>query len=257
MSILKYSIAFTTILRKELVRVFRIWKQALLPSAITSILYFVIFGHVVGSQLNLISGFTYIQYIAPGLIMMAVITNSYANVVSSFYGARFARNIEELLIAPIPNALILIGFVAGGVVRGLLVGLIVTVLALFFTKLELVSLFVTISIVLLTAILFSLAGFLNGIFAKTFDDTSIIPTFILTPLTYLGGVFYSVHLLPDFWRSISFLNPVLYMVDTFRYGILGIVDMNVIFSFSIIIALIILLFCINLRLLNKGFNIKT
>ncbi len=251
-----YYIAFQTILRKETTRVLRIWIQTILPSAITSILYFVIFGHVVGSQLNLISGFTYMQYIAPGLIMMAIITNAYSNVVSSFYSARFQRNIEEMLVAPIPNSLILLGFVAGGVVRGLLVGLVVTILALFFTNLQMVSIFTTISIVFLTAILFSLAGFLNGIFAKSFDDISIIPTFVLTPLTYLGGVFYSVQLLPEFWKTLSFGNPILYMVDTFRYGILGVADMNPAFSFGIIILLIVVLFSVNLHLLNKGFNIK-
>jgi ABC-2 type transport system permease protein len=254
---MKNYIAFKTILTKEITRFLRIWMQTILPSAITTALYFVIFGHVVGSQIRPIDGFTYMQYIAPGLIMMAVITNAYANVVGSFYGARFQRSIEEMLVSPAPNYLILLGFVAGGVVRGLLVGLIVTILALFFTELRVTYLFTTIAIVFLTATLFSLAGFLNGLFARSFDDIAIVPTFILTPLTYLGGVFYSVNLLPDFWRMLSFGNPILYMVNTFRYGILGISDINTTSAFLLIISLVVILFAVNLRLLNKGVGIRT
>jgi ABC-2 type transport system permease protein len=250
-------IAFQTILIKEVTRFTRIWTQTILPSAITTALYFVIFGHVIGSQIRPIDGFSYMQYIAPGLIMMSVITNSYSNVVSSVYGLRFSKSIEELLVSPMPNSLILLGFVLGGVARGLMVGFVVTILSLFFTKLQLTHVIATFGIVILTAALFSLAGFLNAIFARTFDDISIIPTFVLTPLTYLGGVFYSVNLLPDFWRAVSFGNPILYMVDTFRYGVLGISDLNVSMAFGLIILLVIVLFSINLHLLNKGVGIRT
>jgi ABC-2 type transport system permease protein len=250
-------IAFQTILIKEVTRFTRIWTQSILPSAITTVLYFVIFGHVIGSQIRSIDGFSYMQYIAPGLIMMSIITNAYSNVASSVYGLRFSKSIEELLVSPMPNWLILLGFVLGGVARGLAVGLVVTILSLFFTKLQLTHVMATFAIVILTATLFSLAGFTNAILAKTFDDISIIPTFVLTPLTYLGGVFYSVNLLPDVWRTISFGNPILYMVDTFRYGILGVSDLNVSWAFGLITLLIVILFSTNLYLLNKGVGIRT
>ena len=250
-------IAFKTILIKEITRFMRIWSDTLLPPAISTALYFIIFGHVIGSQIRSIDGFSYMQYIAPGLIMMAIITNAYSNVVSSFYLARFQRSVEEMLVSPAPNYIIMLGFVMGGVARGLLVGLVVTILALFFTELQVTHLFMTFSIVILTATLFSLAGFMNGIFARGFDDIALVPTFILTPLTYLGGVFYSVNLLPDFWKTASSANPILYMVDTFRYGILGISDTNVPLSFGLISLMIVILFAVNLRLLNKGVGIRT
>jgi ABC-2 type transport system permease protein len=252
-----YWIAFLTILRKESTRFFRIWIQTLLPPAITMTLYFLIFGNLLGSQIGRIAGFTYMQYIAPGLIMMSVITNAYTNVVSSFYGMRFQKSVEELLVAPLPNALLLLGFVAGGVMRGLIVGLIVTVIALFFTHLTIYNLLAIIVVVLFAAILFALAGFTNALFAKKFDDITIIPTFVLTPLTYLGGVFYSIQLLPDFWRHLSFLNPILYMVNAFRYGILGVSDVSVVSALSLLAVCCVALFWLNVHLLNKGVGIRS
>lgn len=250
-------IAFQTLMRKEIVRFLRIWIQTLVPPAITMTLYFVIFGSLVGSQLTAIQGFTYMQYLAPGLIMMAVVTNAYANVVGSFYSSRFQKNIEELIVSPMPNWLILLGFVAGGVARGLCVGLVVGIISLFFTHLHINNIFLTFLIILLTATLFSLAGFLNGLYAKKFDDISIVPTFILTPLTYLGGIFYSIKTLSPFWQGVSLFNPILYMVNSFRYGILGISDVNLTLAVSIIVATTVLLFMVNLRLLNKGVGIRT
>jgi ABC-2 type transport system permease protein len=202
------------------------------------------------------NGFNYIEYIAPGLIMMAIINNAYANVVSSFFGAKFQKHIEEMLIAPIPKIVILIGYVTGGVVRGILVGVIVTIVALFFTKLNLHSFSVTIAVVLMTSIAFSLGGLINAIFAEKFDDISIVPTFVLTPLIYLGGVFYSIDMLPEFWQKVSAFNPILYMVNAFRYGMLGESDINILYAFTILIIFISILFYISLYLLNKGTGIK-
>lgn len=252
-----YLIAFLTILRKEITRFTRIWSQTLLPPAITMALYFVIFGNLLGPRITAMQGYSYIQYIAPGLIMMAIITNSYGNVVSSFYSMRFQKSIEELVVAPIPNSLILLGYIAGGVMRGLAVGILVTLLALLFTHLQVHNALVIILVFLLSALLFSLAGFTNALYAKKFDDIAIVPTFILTPLTYLGGVFYSIHLLPKTWYLLSLFNPILYMVNAFRYGILGITDISLIIAFSILISCCVVLFIINLHLLNKGVGIRT
>ncbi|QEQ97296.1 ABC transporter permease [Neptunomonas concharum] len=249
-------IAFTTIVIKEIRRFTRIWGQTLLPPAITMTLYFIIFGNLIGSRIGEMGGFNYMEFIVPGLIMMSVITNSYGNVVSSFFSTKFQRNIEELLVSPIPNWVILSGYVVGGVSRGLAVGLIVTLLSLFFTQLQIHNLWVTVATVALTSVLFSLGGFINAIFANSFDDVSIIPTFILTPLTYLGGVFYSIQLLPEFWQMVSQLNPILYMVNTFRYGILGVSDINVAFAFTMILIFTALLFFVALKLLNSGRGIR-
>ncbi|MDO6592570.1 ABC transporter permease [Neptuniibacter sp. 1_MG-2023] len=250
-------IAFWTIFRREVRRFTRIWAQTLLPPAITMTLYFIIFGNLIGSRIGEMGGFNYMEYIVPGLIMMSVITNSYSNVVSSFYSTKFQRSIEELLVSPVPNWIILSGFVLGGVVRGLGVGLIVTLLSLFFTDLQVQNLLVTIAIVFLTAVLFALGGFINAVFANSFDDISIIPTFVLTPLTYLGGVFYSIQLLPEFWQGVSQLNPILYMVNTFRYGILGVSDINVGFAFMMILLFIGGLFSYALYLLQNGKGIRS
>lgn len=250
-------IAFQTLLRKEITRFLRIWVQTILPPAITMILYFVIFGTLIGNQISAIHGFSYMQYLAPGLIMMAVVTNSYANVVGSFYGTRFQRNIEEMIVSPMPNWIILLGFVAGGIARGLIVGLIVAIISLFFTHLHITHPFFTFTIIFLTASLFSLAGFLNGLYAKKFDDISIIPTFVLTPLTYLGGIFYTIKDLSPFWQHVSLFNPILYMVNAFRYGILGVTDVHITFAFIIIIVTVLALFYINLYLLNIGKGIRT
>ena len=252
-----YYIAFKTIVVKEVSRFARIWIQTILPPAITMALYFVIFGNLIGPRVGRMGGFSYIQYIAPGLIMMAVITHSYANVVSSFFGSKFQRHIEEMLIAPIPNSLILAGYISGGVARGLAVGFMVTVVAWFFTKLTLYSLPIVAATVLLTSTLFSLGGLINGIFARDFDDTSIVPTFVLTPLTYLGGVFYSIDLLPEFWRTVSLANPILYMVNAFRYGILGVSDIPIATAFTVIGIFILGLWTLSLHLLNRGVGIRT
>lgn len=252
-----YWVAFISLLRKEIKRFLRIWVQTLLPPLVTMTLYFLIFGGLIGQRLGNIEGFSYMQYIAPGLIMMSVITAAYTNVVTSFFGMRFQRSIEELLVAPLPNALLLAGFVAGGVARGWLVGLLVTILALFFTQLQIHSIFVLLTVVPMTTILFSLAGFTNALFAKTFDDVSLIPTFVLTPLTYLGGVFYSINLLPPFWQYLSLFNPILYIVNAFRYSLLGISDIAVTQSLVIIFFCCLALFLLNLYLLNKGKGIRT
>ena len=249
-------VAMQTIVRKEVVRVLRIWVQTVVPPAITMTLYFIIFGNLIGRRIGTMDGFDYMQYIAPGLIMMSVITNSYGNVVSSFFGAKFGRHLEEMLIAPMSNATIIIGHVAGGVLRGMLIGLLVTIIALFFTRLEVQHPFITISIVLLSSIVFSLAGLINAIFAKKFDDISIVPTFVLTPLTYLGGVFYSISLLPEFWQTVSLANPILYMVNAFRYGILGTSDINIGVAYGILLVFVVVLFTACVQLLNRGVGIR-
>ena len=249
-------IAFTTILRKEIKRFTRIWVQTILPPVVTTALYFIIFGQLIGPQIGDMDGHRYMDFIVPGLIMMAVITNSYSNVVSSFYGAKFQRNIEEMLVSPMPNYIILLGFVAGGVARGLAVGAVVTVVSLFFSDLRMHDWLVTVSVVVLTATLFSLAGFLNRLFARSFDDISVVPTFVLTPLTYLGGVFYSIKLLPLFWQQVSHANPILYMVNAFRYGLLGISDISLYLSYGIIVGFIAVLYAVNLYLLEKGYGMR-
>lgn len=249
-------VALQTLIRREVVRFMRIWVQTILPPAITMTLYFIIFGNLIGPRIGDIEGFNYIQYIVPGLIMMSIITNAYANVVSSFFSMRFQKSIEEMLISPMSNLSILIGFLIGGVLRGLLIGVVVTIVALFFTHLDIRHYWITFSMAILAATLFSLAGFTNAIFAKKFDDISIVPTFILTPLTYLGGVFYSIKLLPEFWQIISLANPILYMVNAFRYGILGASDVNVGVAFGMTLLSIAILFALNLVLLNRGIGIR-
>ncbi len=249
-------VAVRTIIRKEMSRVLRIWIQTIVPPAITMTLYFVIFGNLIGKRIGSMDGFDYMQYIAPGLIMMSVITNSYGNVVSSFFGAKFTRHIEEMLVAPMSYATIIIGHVAGGVLRGMLVGTLVTVIALFFTRLDVAHPFIMISVVLLSSIVFSLAGFINAIFATKFDDISIVPTFILTPLTYLGGVFYTISLLPPFWQNVSKANPILYMVNAFRYGILGKSDIDIVHAYTILFVFIVVLFTACVQLMRRGVGIR-
>jgi ABC-2 type transport system permease protein len=249
-------VAMQTIVRKEMIRVLRIWVQTIVPPAITMTLYFIIFGNLIGRRIGTMDGFDYMQYIAPGLIMMSVITNSYGNVVSSFFGAKFGRHIEEMIVAPMSNATIIIGHVVGGVLRGLLVGLLVTVVALFFTRLEVQHPLITISIVLLSSTVFALAGLINAVFARKFDDISIVPTFVLTPLTYLGGVFYSISLLPEFWQNVSRANPILYMVNAFRYGILGTSDIGIGTAYTILLVFVVGLFSVCLFLLNRGIGIR-
>ncbi len=250
-------IAFETIVIKEIRRFARIWVQTLVPPAITIGLYFVIFGNLVGRRIGEMGGFQYMEFIVPGLIMMSVIQNSYSNVVSSFFSHKFQRSVEELLVSPVPNYIILSGFIAGGMARGLAVGTIVTLMSLFFADLEIQNLFITVSVVLLTSIVFALAGFINALFANSFDDISIIPTFVLTPLIYLGGVFYSVELLPPFWKLVSALNPIFYMVNTFRYGILGSSDVDIVWAFFILIVFIVVLFSSCIMLLRKGTGLRS
>lgn len=253
----RYWVAFSTILVKEILRFSRIWVQTVLPSAITTALYFVIFGRLIGERIGTMDGFDYLDFIVPGLVLMAVITNAYANVVSSFYSSKFSRYVEEFLVAPVPNWVILAGFVGGGVARGLVVGVAVTLVAMFFTDIEVHSYGVTLLVFTLTAILFALGGFINAVYANSFDDISIVPTFILTPLTYLGGVFYSIELLPTFWQNLSLVNPVLYMINAFRYGLLGVSDIPLGLAFAIILAFIALLSYFSLRLLSRGVGVKT
>jgi ABC-2 type transport system permease protein len=249
--------AYKTILFKEILRFTRIWLQTIFPPAVMMSLYFIIFGKLIGSQIGDINGYSYMEYIVPGLILMSVITNSYSNVVASFYSTKFHHHIEEMLISPISNFTILAGYVSGGVARGLTVGVCVTIVSQFFTDLEIAHPLIMIAVVVLTAVLFSIAGFINAVFAKSFDDISIVPTFVLTPLTYLGGVFYSISMLPDFWQQVSHFNPVMYMVNVFRYSILGVTDASPITAFIIIFLFIGLLTGIALWLLHKGIGIKS
>jgi ABC-2 type transport system permease protein len=249
-------IGFRTILIREFGRIVRIWGQTLVPPAITATLYFIIFGSLIGQRIGRMGGFDYMQYIAPGLIMMSVISNSYGNVVSSFFGAKFGKYLEELLVSPLPNWLIVAGYVGGGVIRGVLVGVVVTIVSLLFTHLTIHNMFVIASAVLLTAIVFSLGGFLNAVFAKNFDQMSFFPTFILTPLTYLGGVFYSITLLPPWAQIPSHANPILYMVNAFRFGFLGVSDVHVGVAYTIMIGFAVGLYALCVYLMEKGVGIR-
>jgi ABC-2 type transport system permease protein len=257
MNLRTQSVALQTILLKETLRFLRIWIQTLLPPAITTALYFIIFGKLIGARLGPVDGLSYTQYIAPGLIMMAVITNAYSNVVSSFYSAKFQRHIEEMLVSPLPNTIIVLGFVGGGVARGLAVGVVVTAVSLFFADLHWQHPSLTFAIMILTSALFALGGLINGIFAKSFDDISLIPTFVLTPLTYLGGIFYSIQMLPSFWQDASRLNPILYMVNAFRFGILGVSDIDIRLAFAIVLLFVAVLFGYSLWLLRRGTGIRS
>jgi ABC-2 type transport system permease protein len=249
--------AFKTILNKEVMRFMRIWLQTLVPPAITMALYFVIFGNLIGDQIGDMDGFKYIEYIIPGLIMLSVITNSYSNVVSTFFTAKMFGHIQEMLISPVPNHIILMGYIGGGMARGLMVGFIVTLVSLFFSSLSIEHPFFTLIIIILTSMLFSIAGLINAVYAKSFDDITIIPTFVITPLTYLGGVFYSINILSDFWQTVSLANPVLYMVNGFRYGILGVSDITPWASISLLIVFIAVMYAYVYYLLNKGVGIRS
>ena len=257
MSSRSYGVAMSTLLRKEIRRFMRIWVQTLVPPAITMTLYFVIFGSLIGSRVGEMGGFSYMAFIVPGLIMMSVITNSYSNVASSFFSTKFQRNVEELLVAPVPNYIIILGYMGGGVARGILVGLIVSIVAMFFVDIQIHNIAVIISMVVLTAMLFSLGGLINAIFAGSFDDISIIPTFVLTPLTYLGGVFYSMSLLPEFWQMVSKINPIIYMVNAFRYGFLGVSDVDLTVAYGMVISFVVILFTIALNLINRGVGLRS
>ena len=260
-------VAFQTIVNKEVNRFLRIWSQTLLPSAITQSLYFLIFGGIIGSQINKIpiidsSGTVmqvpYMQFVVPGLVMMAVLTNAFSNTVSSFFGSKFQKNIEEMLVSPMPNSIIIAGYVIGGALRGILVGLIVFFVAFIFGAVPAVHNYGIIALfVIMTSLVFSLAGMTNGIFAKKFDDVSIVPVFVLTPLTYLGGVFYSIKSLPPVWQTVSKFNPIVYMVDGFRYGFFGVSEVNIGISFGILTVFMIGLIALNYNLLNRGIGMRS
>jgi ABC-2 type transport system permease protein len=252
----RFWIAYLTITRKEILRFSRIWVQTIIPPVVMVALYFVIFGNLIGQRIGEMDGMKYIDFIMPGLVMMSIITNSYTNVVSSFYGAKYSRHIEEIQIAPVPNIVILLGFISGGMVRGICVGIAVTLVSLLFTEFTIYNPLVVMLVALLTSCLFSLAGLINAIFANSFDDISIIPTFVLTPLTYLGGIFYSIKLLPEFWQLVSLGNPILYMVNSFRYGFRGSSDIDLLTAILVILFFIALLFTVSMILLNRGTGIR-
>lgn len=250
------TISFLTIASKEVKRIVRIWPQTILPPIITISLYFIIFGTIIGTRIGQIENFNYMEFIVPGLIMMSIITNSYMNVSSSFFGNKFQRSIEEILVAPVSNNIIILGYIVGGIFRSIVVGTIVLLVSLFFTKLTLYNITLTILFAIMASVVFSLAGLINGIFARKFDDVSIVPTFVLTPLTYLGGVFYSINLLPPLFQTISKLNPIFYMVNGFRYGFLGISDINIMISITMLLIFGVVFYAVNLVLLNKGYGLK-
>ena len=252
----EFWIAYLTITRKEIMRFSRIWVQTIIPPVVMVALYFIIFGNLIGQRIGDMDGMDYVDFIMPGLVMMSIITNSYANVVSSFYGAKYSRHIEEMQIAPVPSLVILLGFVSGGIARGLSVGIAVTLVSLLFTDFSIHSPLVVLTVALLTSCLFAMAGLINGIFANSFDDISIVPTFVLTPLTYLGGIFYSIRLLPEFWQQASLGNPILYMVNSFRYGFRGASDIELGTALAVILVFIALLFAICLTLLERGIGIR-
>ncbi len=257
MNFTQYRHALYTLLRREVTRILRIWGQTLVPPAITMTLYFVIFGNLIGSRVGKMHNMPYIDFIVPGLVMMAVIQNSYGNIVSSFFGSKFGRYVEEMLVSPMPSWVILAGYVLGALARGLMVGAIVLIVAMFFTTIRVQHPFITLLTFVLTAVVFALAGFVNAIYAKKFDDIAIVPTFILTPLTYLGGVFYSVDLLPEFWAKLSHLNPVLYMVSAFRYGLLDVADIGVGTALSVMGAMALILGGLCIYLLERGIGLRS
>lgn len=252
-----YWIGYQTILIKEITRIVRIWAQTLIPPVITMTLYFVIFGAIIGRRVGEMGGMPYMEFIVPGLIMLTVITNSYGNVTSSFFGAKFGKHIEELLISPLPPWIILLGYISGAVVRALVVGFLVWLVASLFAGFQMHNVLVTVSILILTAVAFALGGFINGVYAQKFDDISIIPTFVLQPMTYLGGVFFSVTLLPGIWQQVSLINPIVYMVNAFRYGILGVSDVPLWVAYAIIIGFGVVLFGVCLNLLHRGVGLRT
>lgn len=253
---MNYSIPFFTILYKEVCRFTRIWPQTLLPPAITTALYFLIFGKLIGARIGNVLGVSYMDYIVPGVILMSVISHAYANVVSSFYSTKFQHHIEELLVSPVPNWIILTGYVGGGIARGVMVGAVVAGISMLFTEVNVLHWGITLAILLLTATLFALAGFINAVFADSFDDISIIPNFVLTPLSYLGGVFYSLAMLPPTWQIIAQGNPIIYMINAFRFGLIGVTDVDIVLAFEMTIGFIVFLGLFSLWLLHKGVGIK-
>ena len=252
-----YFTALKSLAVKETNRYLRIWVQTLVPPVITTSLYFIIFGKMIGSRIGEMGGFSYMEFIVPGMIMMSTITSSYSNVSSSFFSQKFQKNIEELLVAPVPTHVIIWGFVFGGLGRSILVGTLVTIISLFFVPLHVYSWVIVVLTIVMTAILFSLAGLLNGIFAQSFDDVSIVPTFVLQPLTYLGGVFYSISMLPPIWQTISKVNPIVYMISGFRYGFLGTIDVPIFLSIGILVLFIVVLYSVCWYLIQKGRGLRS
>jgi ABC-2 type transport system permease protein len=256
-------IGLQTIVIKEVTRLIRIWPQTIVPPVMTTTLYYIIFGKIIGSRVGAMGGVPYMQFIVPGLVMMSVINNSYANVVSSFFSSKFQRNVEEMLVSPMSSSVILLGYMSGGIVRALLVGCMVLIVSMFFVDtLSIYSIPITIAVAMLTAALFSIGGFINAMLARKFDDVAIIPTFVLTPMTYLGGVFYSITLLPQPWEAVSRLNPIVYMVSVFRYGILkdrlspDMIDINIEIAFGAIALFLVGLFSLTLWMLNRGMGLR-
>jgi len=250
-------IALATLLHREVGRFLRIWMQTLLPPVITMGIYFVVFGSLLGPRIQRIDGFSYIEFIVPGLVMMSVITNSFSNVASSFFNARFQRSVEELQVAPVPDWIMVAGYVGGGMLRGILVGFLVLLVSLTFHPVRFHSPAIVLAFLVLTSLVFALAGFSNALIARRFDDISIVPTFILTPLTYFGGVFYSISLLPPIWRGLSRLNPILYMVNGFRFGFLGTSDIPTWIGLVTLMGLAGALIALNLVLLARGVGLRT
>ncbi len=250
-------VALHTIARREVVRILRIWTQTLIPPAITMTLYFLIFGKLIGARIGDMGGYGYMEFIVPGLVMMSIIQNAYGNISSSFFGAKFGRHVEELLVSPAPAWVVLAGYVAGGVLRGLMVGVIVFAIAMIFTRVHVPHPWVMLSSMLLGATIFSLAGFVNAVYAKKFDDIAIVPTFILTPLTYLGGVFYSITLLPEWAQSATYANPIFYMVNAFRYGLLGASDVPLWVAYALMLGFVAALGAFALMLLQRGVGLRS
>ncbi|OGG79905.1 ABC transporter permease [Candidatus Kaiserbacteria bacterium RIFCSPLOWO2_01_FULL_54_13] len=252
-------ISFYTMLRRDIVRMFRIWVQTFLPSVVTSVLYFTIFGTILGSQIGDRQGVSYMTFVVPGLVMLAIVTTSYANTSFMFFASKFfARSIDEILVSPTPPWLLIAGFAGGGVVRGVLVGTLVLIVSVFFTGLHLAihNILVILAFATLTALVFSLAGLVNGIYAKSIDGINIVPTFVLTPLVYLGGIFYSIHTLPDWWQAITYANPLFYLVNGFRYGFLGMADVSLAISTGILFGMIVVLVAINWYFIKTGLGLR-
>lgn len=257
MPIEKQFISFYTILRKGVVRIFRIWSQTLLPSVITSVLYFAVFGAILGSRIGELDGVPYILFVVPGLVMLAVITNAYTEVATTFFVSKFfSRNIDEILVSPTPPTVIIAGFIISGVIRGMLVGGLVLLVSLFFALPTITHPLVVLLFLFLSSLVFALAGLVNGIYAKGFDGISIVPTFVLTPLVYLGGVFYSIHSLPPLWQTVSLFNPILYLINGFRYGFLGVSDVSILICTLVLLALVLVLLIVNMYFLKKGLGLK-
>jgi len=257
MPINKLWTSFYTIVAKDVVRIFRIWPQTFLPSVVTSVLYFLVFGSIIGERIGDFNGFSYMNFIVPGLVMLAVVTNSFSNVASNFFAAKFfSRNIDEILVSPTPPWVLIAGFVAGGMVRGILVGILVLIVSLFFVLPPVTNMAMLVLFLILSSMIFSLAGLINGIYAKNFDGITIVPTFVLTPLVYLGGVFYSVSVLPSLWQTFTYFNPIFYLINGFRYGLLGIADVSIVTSVAVLLTLAGILLAINWYLVKTGLGLK-